>query len=84
MCSFLSSDSDLITTAPPTTAVASTLPVTTVGATMAVPTAIAATPAVTDCEDDDKGCGGGGETKAPYDYDTTTGKSRFCAPEFVD
>lgn len=66
-------DSDLITTAPPTTPVASTLPATTFRVTTATPTTVPAMPPVTDCEDGQQECGG--ETEAPYDYGTAMGKT---------
>ncbi|XP_011615049.1 neuropilin-1a-like [Takifugu rubripes] len=69
---------DLITTAPPTTPVASTLPATTLRVTMATPTTVSPMPPITDCEDGQQECGG--ETEAPYDYGTTIGGAAVTEP----
>lgn len=70
--SYLSPCSEITTTAPPTTPIASTLPMTTFGATTTAPiTKPGITPA-TDCGEGQQDCGG--ETEAPYDYDIATGK----------
>lgn len=66
-------DSDLITTAPPTTPVASTLPATTFRVTTATPSTVPPMPPITGCEDGQQECGG--ETDAPYDYGTAMGKT---------
>uniref|UniRef100_A0A8P4GKP4 Neuropilin n=1 Tax=Dicentrarchus labrax TaxID=13489 RepID=A0A8P4GKP4_DICLA len=57
---------------PPTTPIASTLPMTTFGATTTAPITIPGTTQTTDCEEGQQDCGG--ETEAPDDYDTGTGK----------
>uniref|UniRef100_A0A671Y6R3 Neuropilin n=1 Tax=Sparus aurata TaxID=8175 RepID=A0A671Y6R3_SPAAU len=63
---------DITTTAPPTTAIASTLPMTTFGATTTAPITIPGSTATSDCDEGQRDCGG--ETDAPDDYNTATGK----------
>ncbi|XP_030258618.1 neuropilin-1a-like isoform X3 [Sparus aurata] len=61
---------DITTTAPPTTAIASTLPMTTFGATTTAPITIPGSTATSDCDEGQRDCGG--ETDAPDDYNTAT------------
>lgn len=53
--------------------VASTLPMTTFGATTTAPTTVPGTTAAAGCEGRLQDCGG--ETEAPYGYNTETGKT---------
>lgn len=64
--------SDITTTAPPTTPIASTLPMTTFGATTTAPITIPSTTPGSDCEEGHPDCFG--ETEAPDDYEAVTGK----------
>ncbi|XP_040027331.2 neuropilin-1a isoform X1 [Gasterosteus aculeatus] len=72
---------DITTTAPPTTAIASTLPMTTFGATTTAPTTVPGTTA-SGCEEGQRDCGG--ETEAPDDYDVATAEGATEAGPFMD
>lgn len=73
---------DITTTAPPTTAIASTHPMTTFGATTTAPITIPGSTATSDCDEGQRDCGG--ETDAPDDYNTATGKPpKLQSKEFL-
>ncbi|XP_034559635.1 neuropilin-1a-like [Notolabrus celidotus] len=73
---------DITTTAPPTTAIASTLPMTTFGATTTAPITIPGTTPITECEDGHPDCVV--KTEAPDDYEAETAGSTAAPDPILD